>query len=89
MGAFFRQCESASRRKLFELRVAFVDQVTAAVASLAVEAQLVGVSFGVCSAAPTLNACQTKTLAQVFFSDFSAELESYFSWDLIHYEPAA
>ena len=72
---------------LFKLLIAFVNQITAAVARLAGEAHPVGVSFGVSGAAPALHAGRAKTLA-VFFTNFSAELEGCFSWDFIHYKPA-
>jgi hypothetical protein len=71
---------------LFNLLIAFVNQITAAVARLAGEAHPVGISFSVSGAAPELHAGQAKTLA-VFFTNFSAELEGCFSWDFIHYKP--
>ncbi len=46
----------ALRRALFKLLIAFVDQVTAAVALLVSEAHLVRVSFSVSGAAPALYA---------------------------------
>ena len=77
----------ALARMLFNLLIAFVNQITAVVARLAGEAHPVGVSFSVSGAAPELHAGQAKTLA-VFFTNFSAELEGCFSWDFIHYKPA-
>lgn len=58
------------------------------VALLAGEAHLIGVSFSVSRAAPALNAGHTKSPAEVFLTDFSAEFEGCFSWDFIHCEPA-
>ena len=51
---------------LFELFITFVDQFTAVVALLVGEAHMVGASFSISGAAPTLNAGRTKSPAEVF-----------------------
>ena len=76
--------ELTVRRVPFELFIPLVDQVTATVALLVSDAHLAGGSLSISGTAPALHLSHTEPLAEVLFTNFSAQLKRYFSRNFFH-----